>query len=408
MKILAVSHSAVVASYRRRWQRLAAMPGVRLALLTPRWWHEANRRVEAVPEASDNFELIRRQPITWGFRNRLFRNVCHVYPGVAKLLRGFRPDVLEIWEEPFSAAAAHLVATARDVCPAAKIVFFSAQNVLRRLPPPFCWFESLCFRNADGAFPVTRAVADVLYRKGFRKPQFVLPLGVDAQQFAPSEARRADGDSLVFGYIGKLNEQKGVADLLDAFACVEGRHRLRIIGTGGTEATLRRRISQLPVRGRIELRPAVSHERVAAEMAEIDVFCLPSLARGYAPEQFGRAVVEAMSCGLPTIVSNAGQLPDTVGRAGLVFTAGDVPHLVRQMRRLIRSRRLREVLSTAARGRVLEQFTWDSIARRQIEAYRHLCGQSSTAPLRVSRPGPESRGWTKAVEPSVRELVEVV
>jgi glycosyltransferase involved in cell wall biosynthesis len=373
MKVLAISHSAVAAPYRRRWHLLAAMPDVRLALVAPRWWLEANRRVECVPTPDDRGLLIRSQPLTWGLRSPALRNVCHVYPHAARIVRAFRPDILEVWEEPFTAAAAHWIATARAIRPRVKVVFFSAQNAQRRWPPPFSRFEAATYRAADHAFPVTAAVADVLRAKGYRGPQTVLPLGVDAAVFAPRHFRD-DGRPLVIGCIGKLNEQKGVADLVEAFACLAGRHRLRLIGSGPAEGALRRRIAQLPAAGRIELLPAVPHERVAGEMGRLDVFVMPSRSRGVAPEQFGRAAAEAMSGGLPVIVSDAGQLPDTVGRAGLIFAAGDVPALVRQLRRVSESPRLRRTLGAAARDRATAEFSWESIARRQHEAYCGLMG----------------------------------
>jgi glycosyltransferase involved in cell wall biosynthesis len=384
LRILAVSHSAVVGPYRRRFELLARRPGVELTLLTPRWWHEANRRVEADEPDGGGYRHLRRQPIAWGLRGAGLRNVCHLYRGVGRLLRAFRPDIVEIWEEPFAAATWHLVAAARGIRPAVKVVFFSAQNVLRWFPPPFGWFESSVLRAADLAFPLTGAVAGVLRRKGFRKPTCVLPLGVDERAFAPS-GRQADPDRLVFGFVGKLNAQKGVADLLEAFACLPGLHRLRIVGSGPERAPLCRRIEQLGLGRRVTLEQAVPHARVPAALAKLDCFCMPSRTAGHAPEQFGRAAVEAMSCGLPVIVSDAGQLAETVGRCGFPFPAGDVPQLARALGRIAQSTRLRRSLGADGRRRVLERFTWQAIARRQYEAYCRLLGDAALPP-RPPRP----------------------
>src|SRR6185312_482912 len=67
----------------------------------------------------------------------------------------------------------------------------------------------------------------------------------------------------------------------------------------------------------------------------------PSLTRSHWKEQFGRAIMEAMACGVPVIGSDSAEIPNVIGDAGLVVPEGD-PHALRDaLQRVLGDARLR-------------------------------------------------------------------
>ncbi|HET7377731.1 MAG TPA: glycosyltransferase, partial [Anaerolineae bacterium] len=104
----------------------------------------------------------------------------------------------------------------------------------------------------------------------------------------------------------------------------------------------------------------------------IDVLVLPSRTKSNWKEQFGRALVDAMACGVPVIGSNSGEIPNVIGDAGLIFPEGDVDALSEYLIKLQNNPALRADLAKRGRQRVLDHFTQAKIARKTYEVYQRL------------------------------------
>jgi glycosyltransferase involved in cell wall biosynthesis len=83
-------------------------------------------------------------------------------------------------------------------------------------------------------------------------------------------------------------------------------------------------------------------------------------------EQFGRVIIEAAACGVPTIGSDSGEIPRLVERlgAGLVVPEGDVAALHAAMRRMAEKPDLHHALRERGRIEVEEQFGYEALAYR--------------------------------------------
>jgi len=86
-------------------------------------------------------------------------------------------------------------------------------------------------------------------------------------------------------------------------------------------------------------------------------------------EGFGLPVLEAMSCGVPVIVSDAGSLPEVVGNAGLIVPAGEVSALAQAVADVVRDEDLRARLGRRAAVRARE-FSWERAAAETLESFR--------------------------------------
>jgi glycosyltransferase involved in cell wall biosynthesis len=126
------------------------------------------------------------------------------------------------------------------------------------------------------------------------------------------------------------------------------------------------------VEGQVEFSAAVSADQMPACLAEADVLVLPSRTTPVWKEQFGRVLVEAMSCGTPVVGSDSGAIPEVIGDAGLIFAEGDAEALAACLRRLAQSPELRRELGERGRRRVAEHYTVERIARQTVELWRGL------------------------------------
>ncbi|NIO19171.1 MAG: hypothetical protein GTN76_00055, partial [Candidatus Aenigmarchaeota archaeon] len=169
MRILAISHSCVVSEYRKRMSHLTKHREVDLNLLVPKRWIQYNSWVGLEIEKDDSYRIIPVQPRTWALGDSSLRNVIHVYPRIKRILEDVNPDIIELWEEPFSLVSAHTIFCAKRVKKPVKIIFFSAQNIHKKYPFPFCSFEKYTYKNAHYAFLMNNEVGAILQVKGYNK-----------------------------------------------------------------------------------------------------------------------------------------------------------------------------------------------------------------------------------------------
>ena len=88
-------------------------------------------------------------------------------------------------------------------------------------------------------------------------------------------------------------------------------------------------------------------------------------------EGFGLPPLEAMSCGLPTVVSNVASLPEVVGDAALLIDPNDGDELTVAMWRVLTDQKLNQEMR--AKGlRQAERFSWTRAAHETLDIYRQV------------------------------------
>jgi glycosyltransferase involved in cell wall biosynthesis len=212
----------------------------------------------------------------------------------------------------------------------------------------------------------TRRRLDVRWHDKVR----VVHNGVDVERFRPTDVERAgESDEPVVLFVGRVIEEKGPDLLLRAAAKLGdtvGRYRLRVVGSSGFAAAgelslYERKLRELAagLGDRVAFEPFRDRKAVLAEFARGTIFCVPSNWDDPCP----LTVLEGMACGLPTIASRRGGIPEEVGDAALLFDPSDLDTLVEALRSLLTDRKMRQDFSKRARARA-ERFSW----ARQYEA----------------------------------------
>lgn len=386
MRVLRISHSAVVDAWRER-ERAIRRRGVDVHLLSARRWDEGGRTVELRPGPDEQVEGIG----TVGRHPALF-----LYDPLA-LWRalGRHWDVLDIHEEPFALATAEILALRALRRSNARPILYSAQNIDKRYPPPFRWFERWALRSAVQISVCNSEAGRIAVRKGFPGRPTTIPLGVDVvrEDDRPAEPGRSAADQrpeagagaaprpepIRVGYAGRLAPHKGVTVLLEAIAG-DARLTLRLAGGGPSEAELRSAVSDLGIEGRVEFVGFVEQAALPAFYRDLDVLAVPSLPTKSWLEQFGRVAVEAMAAGVPVVASDTGALPDVVGGAGLLVPPGDAAALRDALLAVGTDPGLAATLRAAGQERA-RACSWESVAQEYVALYtRAVQAPAATAP----------------------------
>lgn len=366
MKVLYVSKASVVPAYQGKLGALGAH--VQVDAVIPARWGRDSASAALVHGAR-----VRTARVLLHGHNHL-----HVYRDASAILESARPDLVHLDEEAYSAVTFQFA----RLCERARVpfVFFSWQNLDKRLPAPFGAMRRYVFAHAAAAIAGTERAAAVLRSAGLRREIAIIPqVGVDPERFRPSAAARAmararfvvEDGVFVAGFAGRLVPEKGVDLLLDAVAALENVHVL-VVGDGPERRRLERRARRLGILRRTWFTGRVGSLEMPLWMNAMDVLVLPSrTTRGWT-EQFGRVLVEAMACGVPVIGAASGEIPAVLGRAGLTFTDGDSAMLAARLMELRDRPAIRAELAELGRDRVLERFTHDRIAHATADFY-HSC-----------------------------------
>jgi len=182
-------------------------------------------------------------------------------------------------------------------------------------------------------------------------------------------------------YTGSFDQRKNHANLIRAFGMlpknVLATHQLLIVGNGwdAIYQNLKNVAKQAGLADdAIIFAGHVADVDLLPLYALCDLFVFPSLAEG-----FGLPVLEAMSCGTPTICSNCTSLPEVIGRADAQFDPTDPSSIAKTMKRALTDEAFRKSLKEEGLIRSKE-FSWDGSAITAIKAFEKLHERLSRSP----------------------------
>ncbi|MEX2195997.1 MAG: glycosyltransferase [Thermoleophilaceae bacterium] len=185
------------------------------------------------------------------------------------------------------------------------------------------------------------------------------------QPDAALTAFRDEGPLL--GFMARLQDQKGLPDLIAALAILRDRGtlpRFAIVGSGPMEGWVVERLAEESFGDRVLLQPF--EPPVWPRLAAFDAFVLPSLWEG-----LPIAVLEAMAAGLPVVSTTVNGIPEAVEHeeSGLLVPPSDPPALADAIERVAADADLRARMGEAGRRRYEERFTLERMIDRFEELY---------------------------------------
>jgi sugar transferase (PEP-CTERM/EpsH1 system associated) len=254
------------------------------------------------------------------------------------------------------------------------------------LNPKHNLLRRLLARAIDRYVPVSNDLArwlDAVVRLPGRKVQTIIN-GVDTERFragapvAPAAAGwRADG-AFVIGAVGRLQDVKNHAALIEAFARLRTRMpgqklRLVLVGDGPLRARLEQQAADCGAGEDIVF--AGAHADVAAVLGGFSLFALPSIAEGTPV-----TLLEAMASELPVVASNVGGIPEVVtsGAHGTLVPAGDPEALAQALAAYVRDPELARSHGRAARARIEHSYSMAAMLAAYLGLYDSLCKSKTT------------------------------
>ena len=226
------------------------------------------------------------------------------------------------------------------------------------------WERDLVRRVIAGAqhcVAVSPQLAELLSQQYLGSRWEYLPNPLGAAFVEDADARQRDPAALfVFVCVARLSPEKGHAQLIEAFAAAfagEPTVRLRLIGDGPMRSELQRLCAAQGIAGQVEFAGVLASEQVRDELAAANAFVLASDV-----ETFGVAVIEALACGCPVLVTASGGPEHLVdGGNGVVIPPRD-PTVLRNA--LIRMRHEADRYDRAAiRASALRLYGPEAFAR---------------------------------------------
>ncbi|MGP3535733.1 glycosyltransferase family 4 protein [Microbacterium sp. RD1] len=214
------------------------------------------------------------------------------------------------------------------------------------------------FADAACVVGIAPYVAELLSDVPVRELRIMSDVGIDELPAPARPSRRTTGVRFLF--VGRVIRTKGVRDAIRALALLPpGTAALDIVGDGYDREGCQQLVAELGLGGAVRFHGHVAHDEVADFYRDADVFLFPSYR-----EAGGIVVLEAMSYGLPLIVSARGGPAAAVDSAsGIRVEARDPAQYARDlaaaMAELASSPARRRAMGRSARARVAEEFLWD-------------------------------------------------
>ncbi len=243
-------------------------------------------------------------------------------------------------------------------------------------------FEERNFHHA-AAIQYSSKMEEAMTRQflAARSRGLIIPEGIDSKDFSglpprgTFRARYPDMDhKAIVLFLGRFHQKKGLELLIDAFVQVANRcpnAHLVLAGSGDYDYMKRiiKMLHNVGITHCSTITGQLDNDAKFAALADADIFTLPSYG-----ENFGLAVVEAMACGLPVLISDKVGIWQDIAKfeAGIV-TPCDSNKIADAMVKLVNDHELRIMLGQNGKKLVEAQFTIDQMAEKMEIEYHKLC-----------------------------------
>ena len=289
----------------------------------------------------------------------------HSEQEIAQMFDEFRPDLIHVQDHyPLSFSVVRM-AQQRGI----KIIgtnHFMPENlapyipILSKIKPLYDWLSWRwvleVYNRVDMVTAQSQAAADILRAQGLQKPIFPISCGINLKRFHPDpavdhEACRKryglDPAKTVFLFLGRVDREKRIDTLIQAFSLLPRRDiQLAIAGKGAALDELADLAEQSDHNRRIHFLGPIPAKDLPLLLNSTDIFIMPSTA-----ELLSIATLEAMACGRPVLLANAGALSGLVkpNVNGFLFEPGDAADAARYIELLIDQRPRWEEMGKASR-----------------------------------------------------------
>jgi len=241
-------------------------------------------------------------------------------------------------------------------------------------------------QRTDLIFVLNNGAQKNLLDAGIKKEKFVRCMwgiwGVDTTLFSPGKnGKEPQWQSPVILYVGRLVEEKGIADILKAYEEVVNitPAYLTFVGTGPMENEIEKyraknnkknKITLLGLRQQVDLPPLFRASTVSV---------YPSRTVPKWEEQVGTVNMQALACGTPVVSTKSGAIPEYIidGKIGLLARENDPRQLAKKLLIVINNKKRARELSAAGREYALKHYDSKKNVEKGEKIISELCHEQS-------------------------------
>lgn len=307
-------------------------------------------------------------------------------PWLLQDIQRYRPDILHVFEEFSSLIAFQSVLFNQSQQRDGKCIVYSAENIPGNIHQVFRFPARYVMRHTDLVAVCSASVTPVIRHEGYPNQIEVFPLGVDTRLFRkfPNPQLKyqlgLDG-KFVIGYVGRLLAIKGVNLLIAVLRDLPDQIHALIVGTGPERTTLQHVAATNQVAHRVHFVDHVPYAQLPGYINCMDIGIVPSQTSTRWKEQFGRVLIEFMSCEIPVIASNSGAIPEILGSAGYLVSERNRQELSLAINHLYSHPEIRSASGQRGRARVSAFYSFEIMCQRLQTMYHGLSGKTPLVPI---------------------------
>jgi glycosyltransferase involved in cell wall biosynthesis len=328
MKILVIGHSLIVDSNRKFWSVMANTQNAEVTIISPlEWRSNLVTHIKFKPNMDTDQKIV-SCPVPVYFKGNgslYFYHLIKFY----KILNSTKFDAIVVTQETWSLSAFQVGIFKKFTKNRSTAAYLSVCQNIKKSKLAFVQpFERLVSSFYKKIFYCDSSICEVLSWKKIATKTAYWPFSYDDGLY---EKKPYEQKSLLrIGYIGRLSEEKGLRNLLEAFFELQKEMSVELVVAGNGP------LKDLMLAPGITFLGIIPHNKAHLFYGDIDLLVLPSKTTSFWKEQFGRVIIEAIASGKPVIGSNSGAIPEVLSHIGLnsLFIEGDSVSLTKQIRKM--------------------------------------------------------------------------
>ncbi len=285
---------------------------------------------------------------------------------VKKQIRNFKPDILHA----YYATSYGLIGALSNFKPFVISVWGSD---IFEFPQKSILHKQLLKYNLNKA-TIIQSTSKIMAKETMlytTKKVETLAFGIDLNKFKP---KKTNDNSFIIGTIKMLEEVYGINYLIEAFNILLKKHtdinlKLMIVGDGPKLNEYKELTEEYGIQESVTFVGAVAAAEAVKYHNMMSVFVALSLS-----ESFGVSILEAAACGIPSVVSNVGGLPEIVidGKTGFIVEPRSPEQAAEAISKYITDPSLKDKMGENARLFVEQNYDWKNSVSEQLDIYSKI------------------------------------
>ncbi len=237
------------------------------------------------------------------------------------------------------------------------------------------WLDKRVLNRFDRTIVVSDEIRGKILKTGVSSSKVIkIKNGINIKKYSTTNKRTGiraefniDEDKIVVGSLGRLDDNKGITNLLKAARLLIDEFEniiFLLVGDGPARDKLCNEVDELGIKDHVVF--AGFRDDIPSVLSAIDIFALPSLKEG-----LPMVLLETMAAKKPLVATRVGDIPGIVkhNESGILIEPGDVKQLQDGLKNIIEDKALSNSLADRAFERVSSEYSSKRMAAEYMKTY---------------------------------------